>query len=67
MAAPLLHAKRFPREWIERHVPDVMAQARSDFAVRLAAGKEDDTVNLLVVIAYRRAVKSRRLALSWEG
>lgn len=53
----LLHKKRFPREWIERNVPDVMAQARTDFAVRLAAGKEDDTVNLLVVIGYRRAVK----------
>lgn len=53
----LLHAKRFPREWIERNVPDVMAQARTDFAARLAAGKEDDTVNLLVVIGYRRAVK----------
>jgi len=53
----LLHKKRFPREWIERNVPDVMAQARTDFAARLAAGKEDDTVNLLVVIGYRRAVK----------
>ncbi len=53
----LLHKKRFPREWIERNVPDAMAQARTDFAARLAAGKEDDTVNLLVVIGYRRAVK----------
>jgi RNA polymerase sigma factor (sigma-70 family) len=53
----LLHAKRFPREWIERHAPDVMAQARLDFAARLAAGREDDTINLLVVIAYRRAMK----------
>lgn len=53
----LLHKKRFPREWIERNVPDAMAQARSDFAARLAAGKEDDTVNLLVVIGYRRALK----------
>src|SRR5690349_3788708 len=53
----LLHKKRFPREWIERNVPDVMAQARTDFAARLAAGKEDDTVNLLVVIGYRRAIK----------
>lgn len=53
----LLHKKRFPREWIERNVPDVMAQASTDFAARLAAGKEDDTVNLLVVIGYRRAVK----------
>jgi RNA polymerase sigma factor (sigma-70 family) len=53
----LLHAKRFPREWIERNVPDVMAQARTDFAARLAAGKKDETVNLLVVIGYRRAVK----------
>jgi RNA polymerase sigma factor (sigma-70 family) len=53
----LLHKKRFPREWIEQNVPDVMAQARTDFAARLAAGKEDDTVNLLVVIGYRRALK----------
>lgn len=60
----LLHKKRFPREWIERNVPDVMAQARSDFAVRLAAGKEDDTVNLLVVIGYRRAVKALDAQLS---
>jgi len=53
----LLHKKRFPREWIERNVPDAMAQARTEFAARLAAGKEDDTVNLLVVIGYRRALK----------
>ena len=53
----LLHKKRFPREWIEQNVPDVMARARVDFAARLAAGKEDDTVNLLVVIGYRRAMK----------
>jgi RNA polymerase sigma factor (sigma-70 family) len=60
----LLHKKRFPREWIEQNVPDVMAQARTDFAARLAAGKEDDTVNLLVVIGYRRAVKVLDLQLS---
>ena len=53
----LLHKKRFPREWIERNVPEVMAQARADFAVRLAAGKDDETVGLLVVIGYRRALK----------
>lgn len=53
----MLRAKRFPREWIERQVPDVMAQAYSDLAVRIAAGREDETVNLLVVIAYRRALK----------
>lgn len=53
----LLHSKRFPREWIERHVPEAMAQARADFAARLAAGREDETVNLLVVIGYRRALK----------
>ena len=34
-----------------------MAQARSDFAARLAQGKRDDTINLLVVIGYRRALK----------
>jgi len=53
----LLHAKRFPREWVERHAPEAMAQARVDFAARLAAGREDETVNLLVVIGYRRALK----------
>jgi RNA polymerase sigma factor (sigma-70 family) len=56
----LLHAKRFPREWIERHAAEVMAQARTDFAARLAAGRDDDTVNLLVVIGYRRALKVLR-------
>jgi RNA polymerase sigma factor (sigma-70 family) len=56
----LLRSKGFPGEWIERHVREVMAQARSDFAVRLAAGREDDTINLLVVIAYRRAMKVLR-------
>lgn len=56
----LLHAKRFPREWIERHAAEVMAQARTDFAARLAAGRNDDTVNLLVVIGYRRALKVLR-------
>lgn len=56
----LLHAKHFPREWIVRHVPEAMAQARTDFAVRLAAGRDDDTVNLLVVIGYRRAMKVLR-------
>jgi RNA polymerase sigma factor (sigma-70 family) len=60
----LLHKKRFPREWIERHVPDAMGQAQMDLAARLAAGKEDDTVNLLVVIAYRRAVKMLRAQLA---
>jgi len=34
-----------------------MAQARVDFAVRLLAGREDEAVNLLVVIGYRRALK----------
>jgi len=53
----LLHKKRFPREWIEREAPEAMARAEGDFAARLAAGKEDDTVKLLVVIAYRRAMK----------
>jgi RNA polymerase sigma factor (sigma-70 family) len=56
----LLYAKRFPREWIERHAPEAMAQARTDFAARLAAGHEDETVRLLVVIAYRRALKVLR-------
>jgi len=53
----LLYSKGFTREWVERHVPEIMAQARSDFAVRLVAGRRDDAVNLLVVIAYRRAMK----------
>jgi RNA polymerase sigma factor (sigma-70 family) len=56
----LLFAKRFSRAWIERHVPEVMAQAQADFAVRLAAGREDEVVGLLVVIAYRRALKVLR-------
>ncbi len=60
----LLHKKRFPREWIEREAPDAMAHAEGDFAARLAAGKEDDTVNLLVVIAYRRALKMLRAQLT---
>ncbi|HEY5943620.1 MAG TPA: sigma-70 family RNA polymerase sigma factor [Solirubrobacterales bacterium] len=60
----LLHKKRFPREWIEREAPDAMAHATGDFAARLAAGKEDDTVNLLVVIAYRRAIKTLQKQLS---
>lgn len=55
-----LHSKRFPRDWIERHVPEVMAQANADLAARLAAGREDETVNLLVIIAYRRALKVLR-------
>jgi RNA polymerase sigma factor (sigma-70 family) len=37
-----------------------MAQARTDFAARLATGRVDDTVSLLVVIAYRRALKVLR-------
>ncbi|MFL5832687.1 MAG: RNA polymerase sigma factor [Solirubrobacterales bacterium] len=60
----LLHKKRFPREWIEREVPDAIAEAEKDFAARLAAGKEDDIVNLLVVIAYRRAIKMLRAQLA---
>lgn len=55
-----LHSKHFPREWIKSHVPEVMAWARSDFAARLAAGREDETVNLLVIIGYRRALKVLR-------
>lgn len=55
-----LHSKRFPRDWIERHVPEVMSQAHADFAARLAAGREDETVNLLVIIGYRRALKVLR-------
>lgn len=54
----LLLSKHFPREWIERHIPDLMDQALVDFSARLAAGQEDRTVGLLVVIAYRRATKT---------
>jgi RNA polymerase sigma factor (sigma-70 family) len=54
----LLFAKRFTREWIERQVPEAMAQAQADLAARIAAGREDETVGLLVVIAYRRALKA---------
>ncbi len=60
----LLYRKRFPREWIERAAPDAMAEAEKDFATRLAAGKRDDAVNLLVVIAYRRAIKILRAQLA---
>jgi DNA-directed RNA polymerase specialized sigma24 family protein len=56
----LLFAKRFSREWIEQHVPEAMAQAQTDLAARIAAGREDETVGLLVVIAYRRALKALR-------
>jgi RNA polymerase sigma factor (sigma-70 family) len=53
----LLHAKHFPREWIKESVPEIMSQARTDFAARLAVEHVEDAVNLLVVIAYRRAIK----------
>lgn len=56
----LLFAKRFSREWVDRHVPEVMAQARADLADRLGAEAVRDTVALLVVIAYRRALKALR-------
>ncbi|HEX6205267.1 MAG TPA: sigma factor-like helix-turn-helix DNA-binding protein, partial [Solirubrobacterales bacterium] len=51
------HAKHFPREWIKEWVPEIMSQARTDFAARLAVEQVDDAVSLLVVIAYRRAIK----------
>jgi len=54
----LLSAKRFTRDWIERQVPEAMAQAQEDLAARIAAGREDETVGLLIVIAYRRALKA---------
>lgn len=54
----LLFAKGFTREWIERQVSEAMAQAQADLAARIAAGREDETVGLLVVIAYRRALKA---------
>jgi len=53
----LLHAKNFPREWIRDSVPEIMSQARTDFAARLAVEHVEDAVSLLVVIAYRRAIK----------
>lgn len=53
----LLHAKNFPREWIRETAPEIMSQARTDFAARLAVEQVDNAVNLLVVIAYRRAIK----------
>lgn len=53
----LLHAKNFPREWIRESVPEIMSQARTDFAARLAVEHVEDAVSLLVVIAYRRAIK----------
>lgn len=53
----LLHAKHFPPRWIKESVPEIMSQARTDFAARLAVEHVEDAVNLLVVIAYRRAIK----------
>lgn len=53
----VLLAKRFRSSWIAEHLPEIMAQARTDFAARLAVERVEDTVNLLVVIAYRRALK----------
>lgn len=60
----LLYKKRFPREWIEREAPDAMAEAEKDFVARFATDKVDDAVNLLVVIAYRRAIKMLRAQLA---
>ncbi|HEX6455930.1 MAG TPA: sigma-70 family RNA polymerase sigma factor [Solirubrobacterales bacterium] len=54
----LLCAKRFPREWIERHLDDLTGQALTDYSARLAAGRKDKTLGLLVVIGYRRAIKT---------
>ncbi|HEX3172812.1 MAG TPA: sigma-70 family RNA polymerase sigma factor [Solirubrobacterales bacterium] len=51
----LLFAKRFPRAWIEENSADLLAQAHAEFAERLVKGREDQTVGLLIVIAYRRA------------
>ncbi len=53
----LLHAKHFPPAWIKESVPEIMSQARTDFAARLAVEQVEDAVSLLVVIAYRRAIK----------
>lgn len=53
----LLHAKHFPPRWIRESVPEIMSQARADFAARLAVEQVEDAVSLLVVIAYRRAIK----------
>jgi len=52
----LLHAKRFPRQWVEEYSPELMSQARTEFAARLAIEPIDNSVGLLVVIAYRRAL-----------
>lgn len=52
----MLKGKRFPREWIEENAADLMAQAHKEYAERLAEGREDTAVGLLIVIAYRRAV-----------
>jgi RNA polymerase sigma factor (sigma-70 family) len=52
----MLRGKRFPREWIEEHAADLMAQAHKEYAERLAEGREDTAVGLMIVIAYRRAV-----------
>jgi RNA polymerase sigma factor (sigma-70 family) len=51
----LLFAKRFPRSWIEENAEDLLAQAHAEFCKRLIRGQKDETVGLLIVIAYRRA------------
>jgi RNA polymerase sigma factor (sigma-70 family) len=60
----LLRSKRFPLLWIDGVLEDVMAQAQLEFVAGLAAGRikrpVEKPVGLLVVIAYRRAIKLAR-------
>lgn len=52
----MLRGKGFPRGWIEEHAPELLAQAHKEYAERLADGREDTPVGLMIVIAYRRAL-----------
>jgi RNA polymerase sigma factor (sigma-70 family) len=60
----LLHKKRFPREWIEREAPDAMAHAEGTSQHGSPPARKTTPSNLLVVIAYRRAIKTLQKQLS---
>lgn len=59
----LLRKRRFPTDWVDRYCPELMSQARAEYAARLRVEPVENTVGLLVVIGYRRAqnlVRSER-------
>jgi RNA polymerase sigma factor (sigma-70 family) len=53
----MLLAKRFPREWVERHQSEAMAHAYVVLAARLVTQHIDQPVGFLAVVAYRRAIR----------